>query len=127
MAAGNITKESRTAYWILTVISWLLVLGPLLGYAIYGFCVGEPTQKVTLATTLMVAIVLTIISTLFKFHIRSTIFILILGIYMCIDEILPLIIILSVCTILDEFLISPLQKKYKNKTTINKEIDRRIT
>ena len=123
---SKITKDARIAYWVLTAISWLLVLGPLLGYAIYGFAVGEPTQKVTLATTLFVAIVLTVISMIFKFHIRSIIFIMILGIYLCIKDILPLIIVLSVCTILDEFIITPLQKKYKSKLTINKEIDERI-
>lgn len=124
--ASNPTKKYRTAYWILTAISFLLIFAPLISYTIYGFVVGEPAKKVTLAITLVAAILLTTLSIVLKFNIRSTIFILILGIYFCIDNILPLIIIISACTIADEFIITPLQKMYKNKLTINKEIDKRL-
>lgn len=119
------TKKYQTGYWICTVISWLLVLGPLICYAFYGFCNAEVEQKATLALTVIAAAFLTVLSMLMKFHIRSTMFILLLGIYVCIKNILPLIIIISICTILDEFVVTPLQKMYHNKLIINKEIDKR--
>lgn len=124
--ASEATKNNRIAYWILTIVSWLLVFAPLIAYAIYGFIIGAPQEKATLGLTLIAAIFLTVISIIFKKQIRSTIFILIIGIYICIDNILPTILIISVCTIIDEFIITPLQKVYHNKLTINKEIDKRL-
>lgn len=124
---SDITKKYRAGYWIFTILSWLLTIGPLIVFTIMGFIQGEPSQKVTLGITVMVAIVCVILSILMKLHIRSTIFILILGIYVCLDNILPLILTICICTIVDEILIQPIQKMYKSKLTINKEIDKRIT
>lgn len=120
------TKKYRIGYWVLTVISWVLVFGPLAGYFIYALIVSGTVQKAGLITSVFVAIVLTIVSIILKLHIRSTIFILILGIYLAIREISILLIIVSVCTVIDEFLITPLQKRFKNRLEINKEIDKRI-
>ena len=120
------TEKYRKYYWALTIASWLIVFGPLVGYIIYGYIISNTIQKVTLTTTIMAAVVMTVISILFKKNVRSTIFILILGIYVAISKIQVLIIILCVTTMLDEFLISPAQKACKAKLTINKEIDQRL-
>lgn len=120
------TKKYRRAYRILTALSWILTLGPMLGYVIYGFATGETISKISLGLSTIAAIALTALSLIFKKHIRSTIFILLLGIYFALQEITVLLIILSVCTLLDEFLITPLQKKYREKMVINSQIDRRI-
>lgn len=119
------TEKYRTGYWVCTAISWLLVLGPLAAYAVYGFCNAEVAEKAALGLTVVAAVFLTVLSILLKFHIRSTMFILLLGIYVCIKNILPLIIIVSICTILDEFVVTPLKKMYHEKLVINKEIDKR--
>lgn len=123
---SNITKKYRRGYLILTIISWVLVLGPLAGYVVYGFISGETVKKLSLGITTMAAIGLTGFSVIFKKNIRSTIFIIILGIYIALREITALLIILSACTILDEFLVTPLQKSYREKMVINAEMDRRI-
>lgn len=123
---SNITKKYRRGYLILTIISWVLVLGPLVGYVVYGFISGETVKKLSLGITTMAAIGLTGFSVIFKKNIRSTIFIIILGIYIALREITALLIILSACTILDEFLVTPLQKSYRKKMVINAEMDRRI-
>lgn len=123
--ASDITKKYRRAYRILTALSWILTLGPMVGYVIYGFAVGETISKVSLGISGMAAIALTGFSVIFKKQIRSTIFILLLGIYFAMKEITILLIILSLCTILDEFLITPLQKKYRERMVINRQIDRR--
>lgn len=39
---------------------------------------------------------------------------------------MPLLLIVAVGTILDEFLLTPLHKHFKNKATINREIDKRL-
>lgn len=124
--SSKTTKKYRRAYWILTAISWALVLGPLIFYVIYGFITGGTVEKFSLGITTMAAIGLTAFSIVFKKHIRSTFFIILLGIYLAIREITVVLIILSVCTILDEFLIAPMQRSYREKLVINKQIDRRM-
>lgn len=124
--ASDITKKYRRGYYITTVISWLLVLGPLVGYIIYGFISGATVQKLSLGISTMAALALTGFSIVFKKHIRSTIFIILLGIYIALREITILLVILSICTILDEFVVTPLQKSFREKMVINAQIDRRI-
>lgn len=120
------TAKYKKRYWIFTALSWALTLGPLAGYTVYGFCAGGTLQKAALISSVFAALVLTALSVVFKKHVRSTIFILLLGVYIALNKITVLLVILSICTILDEFLVTPLQKKYHSKYTINKEIDSRI-
>lgn len=125
MKNSETTKKYRLAYWILTVISWILVFGPLAAYLIYAMIISGTVQKAGLVTSLFAAIILTGISIILKLHIRSALFIMILGIYLAIREISVLLVIISICTVLDELVITPLQKSFKNRLTINKEIDKR--
>lgn len=127
MSASKQTKKYRIGYWVLTVISWALVFGPLAGYFIYGLIVSGTVQKAGLLTTLFVAIVLTVVSVIMKLHLRSSLFILVLGIYIAIDKISILLIIVSVCSVLDELLISPLQRSFKEKLGVNKAMDKRLS
>lgn len=127
MSASKQTKKYRIGYWVLTVISWALVFGPLAGYFIYGLIVSGTVQKAGLLTTLFVAIVLTVVSAIMKLHLRSALFILVLGIYIAIDKISILLIIVSVCSVLDELVISPLQRSFKEKLGVNKAIDKRLS
>ena len=127
MSASKQTKKYRIGYWVLTVISWALVFGPLAGYFIYGLIVSGTVQKAGLLTTLFVAIVLTVVSVIMKLHLRSALFILVLGIYIAIDKISILLIIVSVCSVLDELLISPLQRSFKEKLGVNKAMDKRLS
>ena len=60
-----------------------------------------------------------------KLHLRSAIWLLVLGVYICLQNIQTLLIMVAVCTILDEIVFTPLHKKYKNLYIINKEIDKR--
>ena len=125
MKNSETTKKYRLVYWILTAISWILVFGPLAAYLIYAMIISGTVQKAGLVTSLFTAIILTGISIILKLHIRSALFIMILGIYLAIREISVLLVIISICTVLDELVITPLQKSFKNRLTINKEIDKR--
>lgn len=120
------TNKYKIGFIICAVVSWLLVLGPLTYYTIVGFLSAEVEEKATLGLTLVASAFLTAISFVFKKHIRSTIFIIILGIYVCLDNILPLIILICVCTMLDEFIVTPLERMFINKFKINYEIDKRM-
>lgn len=120
------TRKYKTLSILFLALSILVLVAPLAYYSIVGFIEGETTEKFTLGLTFVIASILFVINILFKFHIRSTIWVLVLGIYFCLDNILPLIFMVAIGNILDEFLFTPLHKHYKSKASINKEIDKRI-
>lgn len=122
---SNITKKYTNLYWLFRSISFLILVLPLIIYGVKGFIEGDVTEKFTLGMTISISAILVALNILFKYHIRSTIWIIVLGIYFCIENIMPLLLCIAIGTILDEFIFTPLYKSYKNKATINKEIDKR--
>lgn len=125
MELSERTKKAKTKYIIFKTISICLTVLPLAIYVIIAFTKGAPVQKFTMGIMVMLSLIFVILNILMKYNIRSTLWILLLGIYLCLDNITPLLIIMAVSTILDEFLISKLATKFKNQFTINKEIDKR--
>lgn len=123
---SEVTKKYKTQYTIAKILSILLNVGPLLYYGILGFSVAEPVKRVVLSLTAIGAIIFTLISVAFKLHIRSTMFLLMLGIHCCIDNITGLIIVMAATTLLDELVTTPMCKYCKNKFSINREIDKRL-
>lgn len=73
----------------------------------------------------VIALVLVIINMLFKFKLRSPIWIIVLGCYIAVDNIIPLLVCISLATILDEFILTPVIKKTKVQYISNREIDKR--
>lgn len=121
------TKNFKILYIIFSIISFLLTLGPVLFYIVKGYIDADLTkEKVALTGVILCAIILTAVNVLIKHHIRSTIWLLMLGIYYCVDNIMPLLLMIAIGTILDELIVSPLKKSFKNKKIINSEIDKRI-
>lgn len=49
--------------------------------------------------------------------------IILIGIYTVLDDVMPYLIAIAVCTVIDEFLVSPIYRSLKNRYIINKEID----
>lgn len=119
------TKSYKIKHRSLALLSLILTLGPILVFTVLAFINGEIHQKLTLGCTLIIASILVALNVVMKYHIRSTLWIVVLGIYTCMDNILPLLLTIAICTIVDEFIIHPLSKKYKNLYIINKEIDKR--
>lgn len=121
------TSKFRRLYFLFSFISFLLTFFPLIYYIITGYIESELTkEKVALTCMILCALVLVVINALLKYNIKSTIWLLILGIYVCVDNVLPLLLMIAIGTVTDEFIISPLKKSFKSKYTINKEIDKRI-
>lgn len=121
----DLTKKYKNRAKWCKIISVSLVLIPLLIYAVIGFINGTIGQKVSLGLTLIICLIFTLINVVFKYHIRSTIWIMLLGIQICLTNITSLLIIISLSTMMDEFIFTPLAKKYKQKYIINNEIDKR--
>ena len=122
------TKKYKTYYWILFAISIALNFIPLLVYVIKGYADIEVSEgrKVTLTITMMVALCLSIYNILAKKHMRSVIWILLLGVYFAVQKIELLLLLMAICTIVDEFIVEPLMKMYKFKWKSNVEIDARL-
>lgn len=125
MELNERTKKAKSRYIFFKTLSICLTLLPLLVYVILAFINGEPMEKFTMGCMVTIALCFVILNFIMKYNIRSTIWVLMLGIYICLDNITPLLIIMAISTILDEFVVSKLANKYKNQFVINKEIDKR--
>lgn len=119
------TKKIKKKAKFFSFLSFCLTILPIIIFIIIGYAKGGGIEKIGLTCSVMIAIILVLINIVFKYHIRSTIWVLTLGIYFCLENIASLLIITAISTILDEFIIYPLKNKYKMKLTINKEIDAR--
>lgn len=119
------TKKYKIKLNICRLLSFTLTVLPVVIYTIMGFMYGTIGEKVSLGICVILALIFVLINIMFKYHIRSTLWVLLIGIYVCIDNIIPLLIIMAATTIIDEFVLVPLINKYKNKYIINKEIDLR--
>lgn len=123
---SDVTRNYKLKALIFQCLSTLVLAAPIIYYTILGFINGETTEKFTLGITFVIAAIMLAINIIFKYHIRSTLWIVVLGIYICLDSIQALLIMVAVGTILDEFLLTPLHKSYKSKANINREIDKRL-
>ena len=119
------TKHYKRLTWVFGLLSMLATLVPIIIYIIIAFTNGTIGEKVSLGICLVTVLIFTIINVLIKHRIRCTIWILLLGIHACVENIKILLIIMAITTAIDEFIFEPLAKKYKNKYIINKEIDKR--
>lgn len=115
-------KRASACFWWLSTLSLAV---PIMIYIIKALASGTDLQKVTLFSTVMISIVLAIINAMMKIHMRSIIWILVLGIYTCLGNIQNMLIVIAVATIFDECFFSPMHKKYKELYHINREIDKR--
>ena len=120
------TKKYKKLYITCRVLSFVMVILPIIIYTILGFIQGTIGHKLVLGTCLLLSMMFVALNIITKHKIRSTIWIMLIGLYCACSNIIPLLIIIAVTTLVDEFVLEPLYKKYKNKYTINKEIDKRL-
>ena len=109
---------------------WLCALclfGPILFFFIRAFAVGDTAHKLTLGLTFTVALVLAVINIIMKSHLRSVIWVLLIGVFAVLDHYLAIILTFAITTFAEELVFSPLHRYYKNKARINAEIDKRLT
>ena len=119
------TKELKNKKNIFHFLSWILAFAPIIIWTGIAIAKSNDVTKQALAITIVVSAIFFFANLILKYHIRSTVWILLIGIYVALRNITPLLIIISICTILDEFLVTPLYKYYRDRYKINKEIDKR--
>lgn len=119
------TIRLRRSKIILGIISLLLCYAPLLVALITGFSYSDNERgKVTLSICCTVTLLLTLINIISKYSVRSTMWVLLLGAYSVLEDVMPYLIAIAICTIIDEFIITPIYKSVKNRYIINREIDK---
>lgn len=124
---SSITKHYRLWYWVFFAFSLLCNICPLAVYVIKSLIESDSTpEKVALSTTVFVVLIMTVISIVNKHAMRSRLWIILIGIYICLDNIMTPLIIIAVCQVLDELVVCPLKHSFQNKLTINKQIDKRL-
>lgn len=127
MEKNDRTKRFAALYRLMALFSLVCTIGPITVFTVYAIANGEigSKQKLTLGLCLLVCVLLVIINTIKKYNLRSPVYIMILGVHTCIQNLTLLFIIMAVTTALDEFVFTPLKREFRTKYTINKEIDAR--
>ena len=121
------TKKLKRKYIIATILSFLLNVCPLLVFTIIAFISGTAiVHKVTLSMTLLIVLIFTAVTFINKTVFRSKLWILLIGLWLCLDNILTPLIVFAACQVIDELIVTPLKNYYKNRYRINKEIDTRL-
>ena len=128
------TKKLKTKVGWLTAISIALLFGPLAYYLIVaaattlaaGTTVATVAKVSIFSSSLIIFGVLTIIAAARKAVFKSSIWVLVVAIYVLLDNVMWAVLIIGSCQIVDELIVSPLRAHYKQQLTINKEIDKRL-
>lgn len=128
---SSFTKKTRRKLWILRIIDMLLLFLPLAVYVVIALTNNTlvkttDVQKVTVDICVIVAAILAVINVLAQKRLRCPIWIILIGLYIAVNELLlPLIVILAVTTVLDDLVFTPLIDKYRTKLISSKAIDER--
>lgn len=126
------TKKCRTANIIFAILHFLCVFAPIIGFVIYGYVTGETVEKVCLSMTVVAGILLGVISFITSSSAsknglnRIVVWVLIIGIMFCLEDLRVFIFIMAATSILDEAVIVKLKDRYEELYRTNKEIDKRL-
>lgn len=116
-------KKKALLFFLLSVAC---LFGPILFFFIRAFIVGDTAHKLTLGLTFTAALIMGAINIVMKSHLRSVIWVLLIGVFCVLRNYLSIIIVFAVTTFLEELIFHPLFRYYRDKAKINAEIDKRI-
>ena len=128
MAQSDYTKTVRMKMWLYRIIDWLVLFTPVAVYVVIALADGgvTTTGKVSVVGTVMIAGILAIVNVIAQKRLRCPIWIILIGLFIAIKELLlPLIIILAVVTVLDDVILTPLIQHYHDKLVASKVYDER--
>jgi hypothetical protein len=120
------TKKAKRGLLICRLLHLLFFWCPLVVYTILGFVQGTAVvDKITLSCTLLIVLVLSLVSLVNKVALRSKLWVLLIGLWACLDTFMQPLILIATTQVIDELILSPLVSYYKTKVQINKELDKR--
>ena len=124
---SDVTKKYTRLIYIFFWLGVLLTFLPLLIFGVICCMKGtiDITNKLKLGVCFVTALMLTVMGIKSKYNCRSITYLLLFGCYYVIQDIKWVIFVAGICCILDEFVCRPLHKRYREKSVINKEIDKR--
>lgn len=127
MATSTTTKKYRNWFWFFAIASVLLNIVPVTTYVLLAFFESAlVVEKVGLCSTVLVVIIMTVVAQVNKVAMRSRIWVLLIGLYLCLDYFITPLIIIAVCQIIDEVVATPAKNYNKTRLVINKEMDKRL-
>lgn len=103
-------KKYRKWKWILFAVGVLLSYGPMLAMVIHGFIEGQPGQKFTLGSTVVTAAILFLLQLKTKKRLRSVFWLILIGVYVCLNNVGIYLGIITGCTLVDELIVEPLHE-----------------
>jgi hypothetical protein len=120
------TKKYRIWSILFSVLSLLANIAPLAIYAIVGLMDATlVVEKVGLAASIFVVLIMSLVAWVNKTTLRSRVWIILLGLYICLNNFITPLIIIACCQIADEWILSPMHKFCHDRYVINREIDKR--
>ena len=126
MRKTRTTKRDQLLWLIFSFLSIIAFIGPACFFITEAFITTAiVTEKIVLMTSVIVVLIMTLIVFVNKVAMRSRIWILLIAMYICLDNFIFPLFLIGGCQIVDEIILTPLKKHFKNLYTINKEIDRR--
>lgn len=126
------TKQCYTWYVALTIVHLLCIFGPFLFFIPQALTNDvSTTRKVALTLSIVVSCILLILALIVEAKSRAglsktVMWLLILGVMVCLKEAQTFIYVMACVSIVDELFITKLRDKYKDAYRANKEIDRRL-
>lgn len=128
MKISSHTKRNYAYLWICRIADFFVLFLPITIYIVMALLnKGIPDlKKIIILGTCGLVVILGLFNLIAQKHLRSPLWILFLGLYIAVDNLIPLIIINAIALILDEFLLAPLCRYYKSKTIANKAMDDRL-
>ena len=121
------TNKYKKFYILFAILSLLCFIGPALFFTAQAFIAGTAVaSKIALSSTVLIVVILSIVAAANKIAMRSRLWILLIGLFICLDSVIVIVLTIGICQILDELVFAPLKNYYKTKYTINKEIDKRL-
>ena len=127
MKASDYTKKTRMIAAILTIMSIFLCIGPAMFYTGSALLGGAATTaKVGLVFTVFLSIVLSMICLVKRTLLRSSTWLLCIGLWLCLENIVGMLMITAACQVTDELIVAPLARRFREKARTNFEIDKRF-
>lgn len=115
-------KDKKYLKWyiLFSILSFACMFGPIIVFGAMAYAGGAlVTYKLALGGTLVVALILTAVNLMTKHCPRSKIWVILIGLHLCLNNFLPIVLTIAITQLADELVMTPLKhffkKKYHNK------------
>lgn len=117
------TSKYRRLYHLFFLLSIVATFGPCCFGVLMGFLNGSVVSKVSLGICGVTCLIIAAIAALNKYRPRCIPWLIFIGIYVCVKDVIPIVVAVSVGIIIDEFIFTPLTKHYKKRYEMERQGD----